>query len=95
MACPQRVVYRQIMYYVVIRGAGAGLRGPRVGWSSIARSGQVHIAATTASSTDALISSFRGSRAVAAQSGMAISGADPVVKLQHCSITEPISAKMV
>ncbi|GAA3893923.1 glycosyltransferase [Sphingomonas limnosediminicola] len=38
---PQRFGYRQIMYYVVIKAGVQALRGPRVGWSSIARSGQV------------------------------------------------------
>ena len=40
---PQRFGYRQVMYYVVIRAAIKALRGPRVGWSSIARSGQVQV----------------------------------------------------
>jgi len=38
---PQRFAYRQVMYYVVIKAVVQALRGPRVGWSSIARSGQV------------------------------------------------------
>lgn len=42
---PQRFGYRQVMYYVVIKAVIQALRGPRVGWSSIARSGQVHVAA--------------------------------------------------
>jgi cellulose synthase/poly-beta-1,6-N-acetylglucosamine synthase-like glycosyltransferase len=42
---PQRFGYRQVMYYVVIKAVVQALRGPRVGWSSIARSGQVHLAA--------------------------------------------------
>ncbi len=42
---PQRFGYRQIMYYVVIRALIQALRGPRVHWSSIARSGKVHVAA--------------------------------------------------
>ena len=42
---PQRFVYRQVMYYVVIKAAVPALRGPRVGWASIARSGQVALAA--------------------------------------------------
>ena len=41
---PQRFGYRQVMYYVVIRAVIKALRGPRVGWSSIARSGQVEVA---------------------------------------------------
>jgi cellulose synthase/poly-beta-1,6-N-acetylglucosamine synthase-like glycosyltransferase/peptidoglycan/xylan/chitin deacetylase (PgdA/CDA1 family)/spore germination protein YaaH len=43
---PQRVIYRQTMYYVVIKALVQALRGPRVGWSSIARSGQVQVKAT-------------------------------------------------
>jgi cellulose synthase/poly-beta-1,6-N-acetylglucosamine synthase-like glycosyltransferase len=42
---PQRFGYRQIMYYVVIKAVIQALRGPRVGWRSIARSGEVHVAA--------------------------------------------------
>ena len=42
---PQRFGYRQIMYYVVIKAVIQALRGPRVGWSSIARSGEVQLAA--------------------------------------------------
>jgi peptidoglycan-N-acetylglucosamine deacetylase len=38
---PQRFAYRQVMYYVVIKAVIQALRGPRVGWSSIARSGKV------------------------------------------------------
>jgi peptidoglycan-N-acetylglucosamine deacetylase len=41
---PQRFGYRQIMYYVVIKAVVQALRGPRVGWSKIARSGQVQFA---------------------------------------------------
>ncbi|MFL6720253.1 MAG: polysaccharide deacetylase family protein [Sphingomonas sp.] len=40
---PQRFGYRQIMYYVVIKAAVQALRGPLVGWSSIARSGKVEV----------------------------------------------------
>src|SRR5262249_2508581 len=42
---PQRVGYRQIMYYVVIKALVQALRGPRVGWSTVARSGQVRVGA--------------------------------------------------
>ena len=42
---PQRFVYRQTMYYVVIKALVQALRGPRVGWSSIARSGKVQVRA--------------------------------------------------
>jgi peptidoglycan-N-acetylglucosamine deacetylase len=37
----QRFVYRQIMYVVVIRAVTSALRGPRVGWGKLTRSGQV------------------------------------------------------
>ena len=40
---PQRFGYRQVMYYVVIKAIVQALRGPRVGWGSIARSGRVEI----------------------------------------------------
>ncbi len=40
---PMRFVYRQLMYYVVIKAIVQALRGPRVGWSSIARTGQVQV----------------------------------------------------
>jgi peptidoglycan-N-acetylglucosamine deacetylase len=40
---PQRFGYRQIMYYVVIKAVVQALRGPRVGWSSIQRSGEVQV----------------------------------------------------
>ena len=42
---PQRFGYRQVMYYVVIKAVIQALRGPRVGWSKIARSGLVEVAA--------------------------------------------------
>jgi cellulose synthase/poly-beta-1,6-N-acetylglucosamine synthase-like glycosyltransferase len=42
---PQRFGYRQIMYYVVIKAVVQALRGPRVGWSSIARTGKVQMSA--------------------------------------------------
>lgn len=45
---PQRFVYRQLMYYVVIKAIVQALRGPHVGWASIIRSGQVHMTGTTA-----------------------------------------------
>lgn len=41
---PQRFGYRQVMYYVVIKAVVQALRGPRVGWSSIQRSGRVQVA---------------------------------------------------
>ena len=40
---PMRFVYRQLMYYVVIKAIVQALRGPRVGWASIARSGQARV----------------------------------------------------
>jgi cellulose synthase/poly-beta-1,6-N-acetylglucosamine synthase-like glycosyltransferase len=40
---PQRFGYRQLMYYVVIKALVQALRGPRVGWTSIARSGRVNV----------------------------------------------------
>ncbi|MGN6848209.1 MAG: glycosyltransferase [Sphingomicrobium sp.] len=42
---PQRFGYRQVMYYVVIKAVVQALRGPRVGWSSIARTGKVQLGA--------------------------------------------------
>ena len=38
---PQRIGYRQIMYYVVLKALGAALRGPRVGWGKLERTGRV------------------------------------------------------
>ncbi|MES2288732.1 MAG: glycosyltransferase [Pseudomonadota bacterium] len=37
----QRFIYRQLMYWVVIRAVGAALRGPSVGWGKLERSGRV------------------------------------------------------
>ena len=37
----QRFVYRQLMYSVVIRAVANALRGPRVGWGKLERSGRV------------------------------------------------------
>jgi hypothetical protein len=48
---PQRFVYRQVMYYVVIKALVQALRGPRVGWSSIARTGQVQVVTSGRSPT--------------------------------------------
>jgi cellulose synthase/poly-beta-1,6-N-acetylglucosamine synthase-like glycosyltransferase len=36
----QRFIYRQLMYWVVIRAVAAALRGPRVGWGKLERSGR-------------------------------------------------------
>ena len=38
---PQRIGYRQIMYYVVLKAIAQALRGPRVGWGKLERSGRV------------------------------------------------------
>lgn len=37
---PQRIGYRQIMYYVVLKALAQALRGPRVGWGKLERSGR-------------------------------------------------------
>ncbi len=37
----QRFVYRQLMYWVVIRAVAAALRGPSVGWGKLERTGRV------------------------------------------------------
>ncbi|HYZ47461.1 MAG TPA: glycosyltransferase, partial [Sphingomonas sp.] len=41
---PQRIGYRQIMYYVVLKALAAAIRGPRVGWGKLERSGRVKTA---------------------------------------------------
>jgi cellulose synthase/poly-beta-1,6-N-acetylglucosamine synthase-like glycosyltransferase/peptidoglycan/xylan/chitin deacetylase (PgdA/CDA1 family)/spore germination protein YaaH len=41
---PQRIGYRQIMYYVVLKALTAAIRGPRVGWGKLERSGRVKAA---------------------------------------------------
>jgi len=38
---PQRIGYRQIMYYVVLKALTQAMRGPRVGWGKLERSGRV------------------------------------------------------
>jgi cellulose synthase/poly-beta-1,6-N-acetylglucosamine synthase-like glycosyltransferase/peptidoglycan/xylan/chitin deacetylase (PgdA/CDA1 family)/spore germination protein YaaH len=38
---PQRVGYRQVMYYVVLKALAQAMRGPRVGWGKLERSGRV------------------------------------------------------
>ena len=38
---PQRIGYRQIMYYVVLKAIAQALRGPRVGWGKLVRTGRV------------------------------------------------------
>ena len=42
----QRFVYRQLMYWVVIRAVTNALRGPWVGWGKLERSGRVEAQAT-------------------------------------------------
>jgi peptidoglycan-N-acetylglucosamine deacetylase len=38
---PQRIGYRQIMYYVVLKAITQALRGPSVGWGKLVRTGRV------------------------------------------------------
>lgn len=38
---PQRIGYRQVMYYVVLKALAQALRGPMVGWGKLARTGRV------------------------------------------------------
>ena len=38
---PQRIGYRQVMYYVVLKAITQALRGPLVGWGKLERSGRV------------------------------------------------------
>jgi cellulose synthase/poly-beta-1,6-N-acetylglucosamine synthase-like glycosyltransferase/peptidoglycan/xylan/chitin deacetylase (PgdA/CDA1 family)/spore germination protein YaaH len=38
---PQRIGYRQIMYYVVLKAITQAMRGPKVGWGKLERSGRV------------------------------------------------------
>ncbi|MDO7840972.1 glycosyltransferase [Sphingomonas immobilis] len=38
---PQRIGYRQIMYYVVLKAITQALRGPKVGWGKLQRTGRV------------------------------------------------------
>ena len=40
---PQRFGYRQIMYYVVLKAITQALRGPRVGWGKLVRTGRVNV----------------------------------------------------
>ena len=39
----QRFVYRQLMYWVVLRALNAALRGPSVGWGKLDRTGSVEV----------------------------------------------------
>ncbi|RVT92581.1 glycosyltransferase [Sphingomonas crocodyli] len=41
---PQRIGYRQIMYYVVLKAIAQAMRGPKVGWGKLERSGRVDAA---------------------------------------------------
>ena len=41
---PQRIGYRQIMYYVVLKALAQALRGPSVGWGKLERSGRARAA---------------------------------------------------
>jgi cellulose synthase/poly-beta-1,6-N-acetylglucosamine synthase-like glycosyltransferase/peptidoglycan/xylan/chitin deacetylase (PgdA/CDA1 family)/spore germination protein YaaH len=38
---PQRIGYRQVMYYVVLKALAQAMRGPKVGWGKLERSGRV------------------------------------------------------
>ena len=38
---PQRVGYRQVMYYVVVKAIAQAVRGPMVGWGKLQRTGRV------------------------------------------------------
>ena len=38
---PQRIGYRQVMYYVVVKAIAQALRGPMVGWGKLQRTGRV------------------------------------------------------
>jgi len=40
---PQRIGYRQVMYYVVLKAITQALRGPRVGWGKLQRTGRVNV----------------------------------------------------
>ncbi|GAA4777103.1 glycosyltransferase [Stakelama sediminis] len=38
---PQRIGYRQVMYYVVLKAIAQAVRGPQVGWGKLQRTGRV------------------------------------------------------
>ncbi len=38
---PQRIGYRQVMYYVVLKALAQAMRGPMVGWGKLSRTGRV------------------------------------------------------
>ncbi|WP_375398503.1 glycosyltransferase [uncultured Sphingomonas sp.] len=40
---PQRIGYRQVMYYVVLKAIAQALRGPLVGWGKLQRTGRVRV----------------------------------------------------
>jgi cellulose synthase/poly-beta-1,6-N-acetylglucosamine synthase-like glycosyltransferase len=56
---PQRFGYRQVMYYVVIKAVVQALRGPRVGWSSVARTGKVNVGGRSESRLSRLLRFMR------------------------------------
>ena len=39
----QRFVYRQIMYFVVLKAISSAITGPWVGWGKLERSGRVAV----------------------------------------------------
>ena len=43
MLVPQRIGYRQVMYYVVLKALVQAIRGPSVGWGKLERSGRVAV----------------------------------------------------
>lgn len=40
----QRFIYRQLMYWVVVKAVAQALRGPKVGWGKLERTGRVGVA---------------------------------------------------
>jgi hypothetical protein len=38
---PQRIIYRQMMYYILIKSFGKALKGEMQGWGSLKRTGNV------------------------------------------------------
>ena len=43
---PQRLVYRQLMYYIVLKSFGKALKGELQGWGVLKRTGNVKQVAT-------------------------------------------------
>jgi hypothetical protein len=39
----QRIFYRQLMYFVIIKSIAAALKGNRVGWNKLKREGSVSV----------------------------------------------------